>query len=183
MLEIERLGEPIGKQDQYAAAYGGINLIEFERHGGVTVQPLLLPTEDLAELESNLMLFYTGIQREARVLLSKQVAAIESDDQVVSRMQQMVDLAYEMRDLLLAGKLDAFGNALHRGWEIKRGISEQISTLSDRRSLCKGAGCRCAWRQASGRRWRRLPRTLLPQICADASARSAQRGANVRISH
>jgi D-glycero-alpha-D-manno-heptose-7-phosphate kinase len=128
MLEIERLHEPIGKQDQYAAAYGGVNLIEFERHGGVTVQPLVLPTGTLAELEGNLMLFYTGSQRDARAVLSQQVAAIESDAAVVARMQQMVDLAYEMRDLLLAGKLDAFGDALHRGWEMKRSISTQIST-------------------------------------------------------
>src|SRR5262245_33686189 len=78
-LEIERLHEPIGKQDQYAAAYGGINLIEFERHGGVTVQPLLLPQAALAELEGNLMLFYTGTQRDAREMLAGQVAAIESD--------------------------------------------------------------------------------------------------------
>jgi D-glycero-alpha-D-manno-heptose-7-phosphate kinase len=128
MLEIERLGEPIGKQDQYAAAYGGVNLIEFERHGGVTVQPLLLPTATLSELEGNLMLFYTGSQRDARSVLSHQVAALESDDVVVARMQQMVDLAYEMRGLLLAGDLDAFGHALHRGWEIKRSLSAQIST-------------------------------------------------------
>ena len=78
-LEIERLGEPIGKQDQYAAAYGGINLIEFERHGGVTVQPLLLPAVTISELEANLMLFYTGGQRDARTVLSEQVAAIEKD--------------------------------------------------------------------------------------------------------
>src|SRR5580704_1018941 len=125
MLEIERLGEPIGKQDQYAAAYGGVNLIEFERHGGVTVQPLLLPTATLSELEANLMLFYTGTQRDARSVLSHQVAALESDDLVVARMQQMVDLAYEMRDLLLAGDLGGFGQALHRGWELKRGLSAQ----------------------------------------------------------
>jgi D-glycero-alpha-D-manno-heptose-7-phosphate kinase len=128
VLEIERLGEPIGKQDQYAAAYGGINLIEFERHGGVTVQPLVLPTSTLSELEANLMLFFTGTQREARTVLTQQVAAIESDGATVSRMQHMVDLAYEMRDHLIAGKLDAFGEALHRGWEMKRGLSEQIST-------------------------------------------------------
>lgn len=128
MLEIERLGEPIGKQDQYAAAYGGINLIEFERHGEVTVQPLLLPTKVLYELESNLMLFYTGTQRDSRDLLSSQVVSLESDDQVISRMRQMVDLVYEMRDLLLHDDLDGFGLALHRGWEIKRGLSGQIST-------------------------------------------------------
>jgi D-glycero-alpha-D-manno-heptose-7-phosphate kinase len=128
MLEIERLGEPIGKQDQYAAAYGGVNLIEFERHGGVTVQPLLLPTATLSELEGNLMLFYTGSQRDARSVLSHQVAALESDDVVAARMQQMVDLAYEMRDLLLAADLGGFGRALHRGWELKRSLSAHIST-------------------------------------------------------
>jgi D-glycero-alpha-D-manno-heptose-7-phosphate kinase len=126
-LEIERLGEPIGKQDQYAAAYGGINLIEFERHGGVNVQPLLLPQETLAELEENLMLFYTGSQRDAREVLTKQVVALESDDLTVSRMLKMVELAYEMRDMLLAGDLDAFGLALHRGWELKRGLSGDVS--------------------------------------------------------
>jgi D-glycero-alpha-D-manno-heptose-7-phosphate kinase len=130
LLEIERLGEPIGKQDQYAAAYGGINLIQFERHGGVTVQPLLLQPEIQAELEANLMLFYTGSQRDAREVLSVQVAALESDDVVVRQVQQMVDLAYEMRDILLAGDLVAFGHALHRGWEIKRSISAQISTAT-----------------------------------------------------
>jgi D-glycero-alpha-D-manno-heptose-7-phosphate kinase len=127
-LEIDRLGEPIGKQDQYAAAYGGINLIEFERHGGVSVQPLLLPTAMLAELEANLMLFFTGTQREARTVLTQQVAAIESDEATVARLQDMVDLAYEMRDRLLAGDLNAFGETLHRGWEMKRGLSNQIST-------------------------------------------------------
>ncbi len=128
ILEIERLGEPIGKQDQYAAAYGGVNLIEFERHGGVTVQPLLLPPATLAELEANLMLFYTGTRRDAREVLSSQVFALESDDLVVSRMGKMVELAYEMRDLLLRADLDAFGLALHRGWEMKRSLSAQIST-------------------------------------------------------
>jgi D-glycero-alpha-D-manno-heptose-7-phosphate kinase len=128
LLEIEKLGEPIGKQDQYAAAYGGINLIEFERHGGVTVQPLLLPQATLSQLEGNLMLFYTGNQREAREMLSQQVAALESDNKAVSQVQKLVDLAYTMRDLLLRGELDAFGQALHRGWEIKRDIGAHIST-------------------------------------------------------
>jgi D-glycero-alpha-D-manno-heptose-7-phosphate kinase len=142
VIEIERLGEPIGKQDQYAAAYGGVNLIEFERHGGVTVQPLLLPTATLSELEGNLMLFYTGSQRDARSVLSHQVTTIENDDKVVARMQQMVDLAYEMRSILLAGDLDEFGLALHRGWEMKRGLSAQISTsdIDELYEKARGAG-------------------------------------------
>jgi D-glycero-alpha-D-manno-heptose-7-phosphate kinase len=143
VLEIDRLGEPIGKQDQYAAACGGMNLIAFEPHGAVTVEPLRLAPATLAALEGNLMLFFTGSQRDARPFLAHQVAAIESDEAVVSRMQKMVDLAYEMRDLLLADDLDAFGLALHRGWELKRGISAQISTsLIDElygRALAAGA--------------------------------------------
>jgi D-glycero-alpha-D-manno-heptose-7-phosphate kinase len=142
MLEIERLGEPIGKQDQYAAAYGGVNLIEFERNGGVAVHPISLPHATLSELEGNLMLFYTGSQRDARDVLSNQVAAIDSDDQVVSRMQQMVDLAYEMRDFLMGGDLNAFGHALHRGWQLKRSISSQISTsaIDDLYEQARNAG-------------------------------------------
>jgi D-glycero-alpha-D-manno-heptose-7-phosphate kinase len=75
-------------------------------------------------------------------VLSNQVAAIENDTMVVSRMQEMVGLAYEMRDLLLAGKLDAFGEALHRGWEMKRSISTQISTsaIDDLYGKARAAG-------------------------------------------
>lgn len=127
MLEIERLGEPIGKQDQYAAAFGGVNFIEFEPNGVVTVQPLVLPTDVAAELEGNLMLFFTGSQRDAKSVLADQVKAVEEDTTTFDRVGRMVDLAYEMRDLLLAGELDAFGAALDRGWQMKRGVSAMIS--------------------------------------------------------
>jgi D-glycero-alpha-D-manno-heptose-7-phosphate kinase len=127
MLEIERLNEPIGKQDQYAAAYGGVNLIEFEPHGGVTVQPLTLPSATIAELEANLMLFFTGNQRDARSVLGQQVKAMESSENTLHRMRRMVNLAYAMRDLLMAGDLDGFGEALHTGWELKRGVSASIT--------------------------------------------------------
>ena len=130
MLEIERLGEPIGKQDQYAAAFGGVNFIEFEPHGGVTVQPLTLPTELVAELEGNLMLFFTGSQREAKSVLAHQNKAVEEDTTTFGRIGQMVDLAYQMRDLLIAGDLAAFGAALHRGWEMKRSVSSLISNAA-----------------------------------------------------
>ncbi|MGO9681705.1 MAG: GHMP kinase [Beijerinckiaceae bacterium] len=129
-LEIDRLGEPIGKQDQYAAAFGGINFIEFEPQGGVLVQPMLISKAIKAELEGNLLLYFTGLQREARSLLSHQVAAIQSDALTYTTVQRMADLAYEMRDILLSGDLDRFGLALHRGWEMKRGLSSQISNSS-----------------------------------------------------
>ena len=126
-LEIEKLGEPIGKQDQYAAAYGGINLIEFEPNGGVIVQPLPLAPAIIAKLEANLMLFFTGTQRDARDLLSKQKTALEGDATTFERIGKMAKLAYAMRDLLLAGDLDGFGEALHEGWLLKRGVSKMIS--------------------------------------------------------
>jgi D-glycero-alpha-D-manno-heptose-7-phosphate kinase len=128
LLEIGLLGEPIGKQDQYAAAYGGMNLIEFAPNGGVSVQPLPLSADTVAELESNLLLFFTGTQRDARAVLSHQVKAVESDEATFNNIQQMVDLAYDMRDMLVAGDLETFGHALHRGWEIKRSLTAMIST-------------------------------------------------------
>ena len=127
ILEIEKLGEPIGKQDQYAAAFGGLNFIEFHPNDSVTVQPLVLAQPLVAELEGNLMLFYTGDQRDARTLLSKQVSTMQSDESKFATMQRMVDLAYEMRDILTAGDLDGFGGALHKGWEMKRSLGAGIS--------------------------------------------------------
>lgn len=121
-LEIEHLKEPIGKQDQYAAAYGGLNFIEFHPNESVTVQPLVLPPAVMAELEGRLMLFYTGAQRDARTLLSKQVVSMQSNADKFATMQRMVDLAYEMRDVLASGNLDEFGTLLHKGWEMKRSL-------------------------------------------------------------
>lgn len=121
-LEIDRLGEPIGKQDQYATAFGGINLIEFETQGGVLVQPVPMSKSIKTDLEGNLLLYFTGIQREARSLLSHQFSAMQTDVQAFATVQRMAELAYEMRDILLSGDLDQFGLALHRGWEMKRGL-------------------------------------------------------------
>src|SRR5262244_243506 len=106
MLEIEKLAEPIGKQDQYAASFGGVNFIEFEPHGDVTVQPLTLPAALMAELEGNLMLFFTGSQRDAKSVLADQNKAVAQDAATFGRIERMVELAYEMRDLLIAGNLD-----------------------------------------------------------------------------
>jgi D-glycero-alpha-D-manno-heptose-7-phosphate kinase len=121
-LEIDYLKEPIGKQDQYAAAYGGLNFIEFHPNESVTVQPMVLSPAAMSSLESRLMLFYTGDQRDARTLLSKQVASMQSDADKFATMQRMVDLAYEMRDVLATEDLDGFGHLLHRGWEMKRSL-------------------------------------------------------------
>jgi len=83
---------------------------------------LVLSPAAMSSLERGLMLFYTGDQRDARTLLSKQVASMQSDADKFATMQRMVDLAYEMRDVLAAEDLDGFGQLLHRGWEMKRSL-------------------------------------------------------------
>jgi D-glycero-alpha-D-manno-heptose-7-phosphate kinase len=127
VLEIEKLGEPIGKQDQYAAAFGGINFVEFHQNGSVTVQPLVLPTTTTAMLEENLLLLYTGRQRDAHSVLSKQADIMQKDANKFATVQRMVELAHKMRDMLVSGDLDGFGEALHRGWLMKRSLATSIS--------------------------------------------------------
>jgi D-glycero-alpha-D-manno-heptose-7-phosphate kinase len=130
VIEIERLGEPIGKQDQYAAAFGGINFIEFHKNDSVTVEPLPLHRETTAELERSLMLFYTGVQRSAGEILAAQKARVERDETAVTTLRRMVDLSYRLRDTLTAGDLDGFGHLLHENWLLKRSVIDQISTTT-----------------------------------------------------
>ena len=130
MIEIERLGEPIGKQDQYAAAFGGINFIEFHKNGSVTVEPLPLARETVAQLEQGLMLFYTGVQRSAGVILSAQKARIDGDEAAVTTLRRMVDLSYRLRETLGSGDLDGFGQILHENWLLKRSFTDQISSTT-----------------------------------------------------
>jgi D-glycero-alpha-D-manno-heptose-7-phosphate kinase len=130
VIEIERLGEPIGKQDQYAAAFGGINFIEFHKNDSVTVEPLPLRREIMTELERSLMLFYTGIQRSAGDILATQKARIERDEAAVTTLRRMVELSYRLRDTLTAGDLDGFGRLLHENWVLKRSVTDQVSTTA-----------------------------------------------------
>lgn len=127
-IEIERLGEPIGKQDQYAAAYGGLNFIEFHPNETVLVTPLMLPAETITQLESNTLLFYTGGQRQARDILREQSRHIAGDALHFDNLTRLVDLAYRMRDLLAAGDLRGFARALHEGWMLKRSLGAYVST-------------------------------------------------------
>lgn len=127
-IEIERLGEPIGKQDQYASAYGGLNLIEFNSNGSVVVHPVNLSKTLIAELEASIMLFYTGAQREARSVLMDQNQNVASNVDKFDTQKKMVELAYELHADLVAGNLTGFAQGLHRGWLMKQSLSTQIST-------------------------------------------------------
>ncbi|HOC01381.1 MAG TPA: GHMP kinase [Verrucomicrobiota bacterium] len=128
LIEIERCGEPIGKQDQYAAAFGGFNFIEFSPDERVVVQPILCRHETLERLQDNLVAFYTGITRPAaKVLREKQRRiAAEADKQAV--LGRMVDLARTLRDELQNNNLDAFGELIHQNWVLKKQLSDDVST-------------------------------------------------------
>jgi D-glycero-alpha-D-manno-heptose-7-phosphate kinase len=128
-LEIERLGMPIGKQDQYASAFGGLNTITFTTDG-VDVHPLALAAEVSRELRSRLLLFSTGRRHDSGAILTKQRDDTRREPAVAARLHQIKALGLAMRDALLAGDLDAFGHLLDRAWREKRKLSKAISSAS-----------------------------------------------------
>ena len=127
-LEIEKLGEPIGKQDQYAAAYGGLTFYEFNPDETVQVTPVVVPTETVTRLEGNLLLFYMGDQRDTSTILSDQIQQVTTDEAKQNSQTKMVDLAYRLRDELVRGNLESFARLMHEGWLLKRSLSSRIST-------------------------------------------------------
>lgn len=125
-IEIDILGKPIGRQDQYAAAYGGVNYIRFNPDHTVDVEPVPCRPEFLDQLEKHILLLYTDQQRDADVILKKQS---EGSADKMSVLRQMRDLAGELRNTMGGkGDLDDFGRILHEGWELKRSLGFGIST-------------------------------------------------------
>jgi D-glycero-alpha-D-manno-heptose-7-phosphate kinase len=124
-LEIDVLREPIGKQDQYIAAYGGLQFIRFLPDGQVTIDPVVCRAETRRELNRRLVLFFTGLTRDAREVLSKQSANTESRRPA---LRKMCTIAGQMRDVLTEGKdLNDFGRLMHDGWEAKKSVEASIS--------------------------------------------------------
>ena len=111
-VEINLLKEPIGKQDQYAAAFGGLNLFQFKSNGHVDVEALHPNKEVLHELEKNLMMFYTGDQRSASHILAEQSKNIQEEEKFRT-LQKMVALVSDAKKAILSGQLDDFGKILH----------------------------------------------------------------------
>lgn len=126
-IEIERLGEPIGKQDQYASSLGGLNCIRFEADGRVSVEPLTINPAVTSELTRRLMMFYVGAPRDAREILTEQRDNISDNAKFVAG-QQLVELAGEMAKAIKCGQLGAVGEILHEGWQLKKGLASRIST-------------------------------------------------------
>lgn len=127
-IEIERCGEPIGKQDQYAASYGGLNLIEFNPDDSVLVSPIIIPSKVRDLIQSRIIVFYTGITRSASAILRQQSQEVVNNNLKRDALIRMVKLAYVMRDELQAGNLDAFGEILDENWQLKRTLTSGVST-------------------------------------------------------
>ena len=127
-IEIECCGEPIGKQDQYAAAYGGFNLIKFNSNDTVVVSPIICKQDTISIVERNTLIFYTGITRSASNLLKQQ--AIEMSEQVSKKkvMHRMVELTYALANELQRNNTDAFGEILHESWQLKKSLTIGISS-------------------------------------------------------
>lgn len=141
-IEIELCGEPIGKQDQYAAAYGGFNMIEFRPDDKVVVTPIICAPETLTSIERDILVLYTGVTRSASPLLKQQsdVLAGSADKQRV--MRRMVELTYQLRDELQSNNTLAFGEILHENWMLKREVTAGISNpeIDDWYGRARGAG-------------------------------------------
>jgi len=132
-IEIERCGEPIGKQDQYAAAFGGFNFIQFHPDESVSVEPIICQRETLRRLQESLLVFYTGISRRAAAVLEQKQRSIATELGKQKVVRQMVDLAHQLRAELQNNRLDAFGEIIHANWELKKSLSTHVSTdLIDR---------------------------------------------------
>lgn len=126
-VEIDKMGMPIGRQDQYAAAFGGLNAIRFTAKGA-TVEPLNLPIEIEQALDKRLMLFFTGASRSAANILKVQDSATKhKDTDVVASLHSIKAMAERTIDLLQRGDLDAFGELLHESWQAKKRLARGIT--------------------------------------------------------
>lgn len=126
-VEIERLQEPIGKQDQYAAAFGGLNLIQFQPDESVRVDRITMLPRDYQKLQRNLVMYYLNRTRSASDILREQQNNIRSDRRKAATLRKMVQLARELSPALGRGELDAMGATLHAGWMYKKELAKGIS--------------------------------------------------------
>jgi D-glycero-alpha-D-manno-heptose-7-phosphate kinase len=123
-----RLHEPSGKQDEYAASLGGLRSYEIDRRGRVTAKELRIADDTLAELEYGIMMFYTGITRRSSDILGKQQQTVSRDGEALEKMHRIKAIGLESKKCLETGDLRRFGELLHEHWSIKRGVTENMSS-------------------------------------------------------
>jgi D-glycero-alpha-D-manno-heptose-7-phosphate kinase len=127
-IEIDRLGEPIGKQDQYIAAVGGVTCFEFHKDDKVTASPLGISMDTMFDLEDNLLLFFTGFSRSASGILKDQKdKSQQNNSDMLNNLHYVKDLGYRSRDALVGGNTNLFGELMHEHWEHKKRRSGGMS--------------------------------------------------------
>lgn len=127
-IEIDRLKEPIGKQDQYIASYGGISCFTFAKNGKVSVTPLRISNDTLIELEDNLVLFFTGFSRSASSILKDQEDRTKHDDaEMIRNLHYVKSLGFASKLALESGNVRLFGELMHEHWEHKKQRSNGMS--------------------------------------------------------
>ena len=126
-VEINQLKEPIGKQDQYAAAFGGLNLIRFLKNGRVDVEPIMVSKATKQELDNNLLMFFTGVTRASSSILSEQTTNMNQSAEKVENLRKMVDLTFELKESLENDRLDQFGLILDKCWSLKQSLASGIT--------------------------------------------------------
>lgn len=125
-VEINRVGSPIGKQDQYAAACGGLNVITFYGDETVDVQKVIMSSDKKRELEQNLFMYYIGGEHSANSILKTQQREIAREE-VFQTQSRMVELVYKLKKSLEEGAVDDMGTFLHEGWLLKKSLTSGIS--------------------------------------------------------
>ncbi len=141
-IEIERLGAPIGKQDQYAAAFGGLNVIEFSRDETV-VERVQLDPEIFQALDNNLLLFFTGSSRNASVILARQTKSSKrQESKVIDSLHKVKEMTFDVLAALKQGDLHLFAELLHENWVQKKRFASGISNpqIDDAYSVARQKG-------------------------------------------
>ncbi len=127
-IEIDRLKEPVGKQDQYIAAFGGITCFNFNQDDSVTAEPLAISMDTLFDLEDNLLLFFTGFSRSAGSILKDQnVRTKQNDAEMLKNLHYVKELGHRSQEALVSGRPEIFGEIMHEHWEHKKRRSGGMS--------------------------------------------------------
>ena len=125
-VEINRLGNPIGKQDQFAAAFGGLNYYEFMPNGSVNVEPIIMSGDSYNRLENNILMFYLGGTHSASAILKEQSSNVKAVDKAQIQ-QKMCDITKVLKRELQSNNVDAMGELLHENWMLKKTLASGIT--------------------------------------------------------
>ncbi len=142
-LEMERLSEPVGKQDQYIAAFGNVTALTIAPDGSVGVEPVPVRAEVLDELQSNLLIMYSGVERPAKIVLTEQSQRVQAaDPATLEGMHRIKALGRDVYDLLVRGNVNLYGELLHEHWGHKKRLASKMTddALDEHYSAARKAG-------------------------------------------